>query len=82
MIVLEFRRSDTFQRAVQAFDVLSVPFKSETSQVDFKPHRMWFFLEDVRLPRQQEALRLARRAEQEDRLWKNAWHTNNLAEPS
>ena len=81
MIVLEFRRSDTFQRAVQAFDALRVPFKAEVSEVDFRPHRMWFFLEDARSPRQREAVRLARRAEQEDRLWKATAHTFNLAEP-
>ena len=81
MIVLEFRQSETLHRVARTFEHSNLPFKSEVSDVDFRPHRVWLFLEDVQSPGQQRALAQARLAEKEDLARRGSRMTPNLPDP-
>jgi len=84
MIVLEFRLTETFRRAASLLEQVNIPFGAEVSQVEYRPHWVWLFQDDVHSPNQQEALAKARSLEREDRVCTAARTRSapNLADPS
>jgi hypothetical protein len=56
MIVLEFRSAEAFQRGAAILAAVGVPFGAEAPVMDFRPHLIWFFQDDIRSPGQREAL--------------------------
>ena len=56
MIVLEFHSSEAFRRGTAILAAVGIPFGSEAPTMDFRPHLIWFFQDDIRSPGQRDAL--------------------------
>ena len=56
MIVLEFHSSEAFRRGAAILAAVGIPFGSEGPAMDFRPHLIWFFQDDIRSPGQRDAL--------------------------
>lgn len=81
MIVLEFRSAEAFRRGAAILEDVGVPFGAEAPAMDFRPHLIWFFQDDIRSPGQREALVRVRSLEPNSRRWNADFSVPNLAVP-
>jgi hypothetical protein len=81
MIVLEFRSAEAFRRGSAILAAVGIPFGAEAPAMDFRPHLIWFFQDDIRSPGQREALVRVRALEPGGRRLTTDFSAPNLAVP-
>jgi hypothetical protein len=81
MIVLEFRSAEAYRKGAAILAAVGIPFGSEAPAMDYRPHLIWFFQDDIRSPDQREAMIRARSLEPNSRGLKSDFSVPNLAVP-